>query len=87
MREIVKNLNKYITNYCLAHSDMIEAQHQYTTMRTTKTILKYFEAEKRFNKAQTGLKNKLPPTASLSETINVFLEIVQEAQIDSSDHE
>lgn len=87
MRPVVKDLNKYISNYCLAHSDMLDAQENYQRIRCTRTILQYTEAEAKFKKARRALKAKLPAFATMKEVLGDHMSMIQESYLDTPDDE
>lgn len=87
MRAAAKELRKYIVNYCIAHSDMLEAQSNYARMRSTRTILQYTEAEAKFMSAQRALKARIPPFATMREVLGEFSLMLQESYLDTPDNE
>ena len=87
MLDVVKDLKKELMNYCVAHAEMSEADDNRRSIRSTPMILRYTEAEAKFQKARRALKAKLPEGVLLVDVLVEFSSMLKEAYDDTSDHD
>lgn len=85
MREVARELAKYITEYYVAHSRMVDAMLVLKHMRTAQHSLQYLEAEAKLTKAQAALVKRLPDTVSVRDVLREFMIFIQETQRDPFD--
>jgi len=87
MRSTTKYLATYLTSYCIAHSDMVDAEFAISIIKDIGASIRLDEATQKFEKAKGRLISKVPENINVYDILADFSIMIQEAVNDTAPDE